>query len=318
MDTSINSKYFDHLLQSFIKDEPSKKGLSTLFKENFLGIKLEGSGIKPPQTATFDEVIIIFEFFKRIYTDTILQEKVQTNLVINRYAAGNDKLVSIGNSSGKQVYTTKLLYDDLILTITPDIIAQQAQQAKAKQDNEEKSYVIVSKKPQDYKQLFNKPDNCRIISTQSQLKANQSSELQANQSSDYIKYSYAGKIMCITGRTKKENYDLEDEHSKNLKFMIDDIYKKFLSNEENNHVILFVFGITGSGKDTFLNTVYGTILNNEQIHDTEPKLELDNSNVNSSSQSTTRIRKGTISIDFNSNTQWSKKILRKSIKKANI
>ena len=48
------------------------------YLKNFLGIKL--GGIKPPQTATFDEVIIIFEFLKRIYTDTILQEKVQTNL----------------------------------------------------------------------------------------------------------------------------------------------------------------------------------------------------------------------------------------------
>jgi hypothetical protein len=37
--------------------------------------------------------------------------------------------------------------------------------------------------------------------------------------------------------------------------------------KEKNDVILFVFGITGSGKDTFLNSVYGKLLDNEHIHD---------------------------------------------------
>ena len=66
--------------------------------------------------------------------------------------------------------------------------------------------------------------------------------------------------------------------------------------------------------------MYGTILNNEQIHDTEPKLELDNSNVNSSSQSTISVNtpEGTISIDFNeSNTiEMVKKNIKKKYKKS--
>ena len=32
-----------------------------------------------------------------------------------------------------------------------------------------------------------------------------------------------------------------------------------------------MFGITGSGKDTFLNTLYGKILNNENIHSNDDK-----------------------------------------------
>ena len=48
--------------------------------------------------------------------------------------------------------------------------------------------------------------------------------------------------------------------------------------KEKNDVILFVFGITGSGKDTFLNSVYGTLLENDNIHDDDTKT--DNNHIN--------------------------------------
>ena len=77
-----------------------------------------------------------------------------------------------------------------------------------------------------------------------------------------LHYSYAKEFEGFKSRTLN-NAEQQDE-LKNTRTEINRV-----ATETDKNLILFVFGITGSGKDTFLNTVYGLkgIFNNNKIHD---------------------------------------------------
>jgi hypothetical protein len=77
-----------------------------------------------------------------------------------------------------------------------------------------------------------------------------------------ITYDYVERFTYLAGLTLTKAEDF-----KGIDNMINILDNINTSVTGNNDVILFVFGITGSGKDTFLNSVYGKLLNNPDIHD---------------------------------------------------
>ena len=83
-----------------------------------------------------------------------------------------------------------------------------------------------------------------------------------------LEYKYASEFEAIKARTLGTAED--NSEATQILSAVDNLKAKV-----NIHTVMFVFGITGSGKDNFLNLIYGKLLNNDKIHDNK-----DNEDVN--------------------------------------
>ena len=83
--------------------------------------------------------------------------------------------------------------------------------------------------------------------------------------SENLKYTYGSKFESIKARTLGE---AENDELFEIKQSINRIINE---KEDPIHLVMFVFGITGSGKDNFLNLIYGLLFNDKEIHDQTDK-----------------------------------------------
>ena len=225
------------------KDQHSPKS-----KKN-LNEYLNASGIMTTiSQKIFAYFILNIELAKRIFENALINDRVETNLVVNCF---------IKKEGSENKYLTKDQLDkgvDILINyngIPSQLKTAQGNFYKLKISDENNNGNVTAKlrvyKDDLQNPLTYKIDNCEIPTRENPV----------------LQYSYANSSYPFQGQTfgnLTEQYEMNG---------IQEYIKKIVpqSVTDSIHTIIFVFGITGSGKDTLLNHIYGRFFNNDNITD---------------------------------------------------
>ena len=172
---------------------------------------------------------------------------------ISRYLVVN-RFVTTGNYLAVTPESDELFQSDLFFKTAKTDMGKIISKKKLKLVKEKGKINLKVTRPNDVEQSSN--DKC------------------GRQSKTNINYSYK-KVAFNTYKTLQEHEESKsDTENKDFVSFVDGISEQMV---QGNHVILFVFGITGSGKDNFLNSVYGckNLLNNPNIGSDDDRYDID-------------------------------------------